>query len=114
MGNKAEPRGQTRQEGLGPEEVPMRNVLFALIAAWVVVAAASTISVAAEECMIGDAALCLADPKCHWNGEKRGCYPGPAPFRDACAAHEDKGICATSSLGCQWSDADNKCVSKTQ
>ena len=92
----------------------MRNVLFALIAAWVVVAAAWSIGVAAEECMIGDAALCLADPKCHWNGEKRGCYPGPAPFRDACAAHEDKGICATSSLGCRWSNADNKCVSKTQ
>ena len=92
----------------------MRNVLFALIAACAVVATVPSTRTAAEECMIGDAALCLADPKCHWNGEKRGCYPGPAPFRDACAAHEVKSICDTSSLGCQWSDADNKCVSKAQ
>jgi hypothetical protein len=90
----------------------MRNALFALITALVVLTAASSRGIAAEDCMIGDAALCLADPKCHWDGERRGCYPGPAPFRDACAAHEDKGLCATSSLGCQWSDVDNKCVSK--
>ena len=35
--------------------------------------------------MIGDAALCLANPNCHWEADKRGCYPGPAAFRDACA-----------------------------
>jgi hypothetical protein len=88
--------------------------MFALIVAFAVLTTTSSQSPAAEECMIGDAALCLAAPNCHWDGEKRGCYPGPAAFRDACAAHEDKGICATSSLGCQWSDADNKCVSKAQ
>jgi hypothetical protein len=92
----------------------MRNVLFALIAAWIGLTAASSWGLAADECMIGDAALCLAAPKCHWDGQKRGCYPGSAPIRDACAAHGDKGLCATSSLGCQWSDTDNKCVSKTQ
>jgi hypothetical protein len=86
----------------------MRNVLFALIAACVVLIAASL----AEECAIGDAALCLADPNCHWDGERRGCYPGPAPFRDACAAHGDKAICDTSSLGCKWSEAASKCESK--
>jgi hypothetical protein len=88
--------------------------MFALIVAFAVLTTISSESPAAEECMIGDAALCLAAPNCHWDGEKRGCYPGPAPYRDACASHEDKGICATSSLGCQWSDADNKCVSKAQ
>ena len=46
--------------------------------------------------MIGDAALCLADPNCHWDGSRRGCYPGPAPFKDACAAHEAKAICDVS------------------
>ena len=91
----------------------MRIVLFAMIAACVVLAAASFKSEAAEQCMIGDAALCLADPNCHWDGERRGCYPGPAPFRDACASHGDKAICDTSSLGCQWSDATNKCESKS-
>ena len=92
----------------------MRNALFVLIAAGVLSLAAATKSPAAEECMIGDAALCLANPNCHWEADKRGCYPGPAAFRDACAAHGAKDICNTSSLGCQWSDADNKCESKTQ
>jgi hypothetical protein len=89
----------------------MRSAMAALLAATILVAC-SVASEAAEECMIGDAALCLADPKCHWDGEKRGCYPGPAPFRDACAAHEDKGICASSSLGCQWSESAKKCEAK--
>jgi hypothetical protein len=64
--------------------------------------------------MIGDAALCLAHPKCHWDGQRRGCYPGPATLSDACAAHEDMAICDISSLGCQWSDAAQKCESKTE
>ncbi len=91
----------------------MRSAIVALLAV-VAILALPFESQAAEECMIGDAALCLADPKCHWDGERRGCYPGHAPFRDACAAHEDKAICATSSLGCQWSETANKCESKTQ
>jgi hypothetical protein len=89
----------------------MRNVMFALIAACFALAAPSQ-SQAAEECMIGDAALCLAHPGCHWVSERRGCYPGPAPIQDPCNAHEQKGICDTSSLNCKWSDAANKCESK--
>jgi hypothetical protein len=90
----------------------MRNVLFAPIAACVALAAALFQSQAAEECMIGDAALCLAAPNCHWDGERRGCFPGPAKYQDVCAAHEGKAICDTSSLGCKWSDATSKCESK--
>jgi hypothetical protein len=85
--------------------------LIALLAA---VGAGALAAQAAEDCMTGDAALCLADPNCHWDGDRRGCYPGPAPFRDACGAHEDKDICNISSLGCQWSESSNKCESKTQ
>jgi hypothetical protein len=93
----------------------MRNAIFAMFTACLALTAATPRSPAAEECMIGDAALCLlAAPKCHWDSDRRGCYPGPGAFRDACAAHEDKGVCVTSSLGCQWSDAGNKCESKTQ
>jgi hypothetical protein len=90
----------------------MRNVTFALIAACIALTAASLPSSAAEECMIGDAALCLADSNCHWDADKRGCFPGPAAYRDRCAAHQDKTICATSSLGCQWSESADKCESK--
>jgi hypothetical protein len=68
----------------------------------------------AGECATGDAAICLADPNCHWDGEKRGCYPGPGEKRDACAAHGSEGICNTSSLGCKWSAATSKCESKTE
>jgi hypothetical protein len=74
--------------------------------------AAGTLEAAAVECAIGDSAMCLADPNCHWDGEKRGCYPGPLPKVDVCLVHEAKAICNTSSLGCQWSDATNKCESK--
>lgn len=91
----------------------MRSLLVALIAAPLALAAGSFESEAAEPCMIGDSAVCLADPNCHWDGERRGCYPGPAPFKDACAAHEVQSICDTSSLGCQWSEADKKCEAKS-
>jgi hypothetical protein len=76
--------------------------------------AAGTLEVAAAECMIGDSALCLADPNCHWDGEKRGCYPGPLPKQDVCVAHGDETICNASSLGCKWSDATSKCESKAE
>ena len=91
----------------------MRSLIVGLIAALVVIAAGSFKGEAAENCMIGDAALCLAAPNCHWDGERRGCFPGPAPYRDACAAHEDKAICDTdTTLGCKWSAETNKCESK--
>jgi hypothetical protein len=95
-------------------EVFMRSLIIALIAALVIIAAGSFKGEAAEECMIGDAALCLSDPNCHWDGSRRGCFPGPAPKQDVCVVHEDKAVCGTSSLGCQWSDGTNKCESKAE
>jgi hypothetical protein len=91
----------------------MRNMMVALIAVPLALSLSTYASAAPENCMIGDSALCLADPNCHWDGEKRGCYPGPLPKQDVCVVHEDKAICDTSSLGCKWSDATNKCESKT-
>jgi hypothetical protein len=96
-----------------PPEACMRSLIVALIVAPIAMAACSFKSEAAEPCMIGDAALCLADPNCHWDGSRRGCYPGPAPFKDACAAHEAKAICDVSTLGCQWSEASKKCEAKS-
>ena len=63
--------------------------------------------------MIGDAALCLAHQNCHWDGEKRGCDPGPAPYLDACSSHEDEAICdGDDTLGCDWTADAKKCESK--
>ena len=90
----------------------MRKAIFAVITACLALTTTSLASKAAEECMIGDAALCLAAPKCYWDGERRGCYPGKAPVQDPCNAHEQEGLCNTSSLNCKWSDASNKCASK--
>jgi hypothetical protein len=88
-------------------------MMVALIAVALALSLGTYASAAPEDCMIGDAALCLADPNCHWDGEKRGCYPGPLPKKNICIVHEDKAICDTSSLGCKWSDATNTCESKT-
>ena len=91
----------------------MRRVIVALIAMPVAIAAGAFAATAAENCMIGDAALCLAAPGCHWDGEKRGCYPGPAPASDACAAHKDQAICdGDAALGCEWSAEKNQCETK--
>lgn len=90
----------------------MQTAIYALIAACFALTAAPSLGQAAEECMIGDAALCLAAPNCWWDNQRRGCYPGEAPEQDPCNAHEQKGLCDTSSLGCKWSDATNKCESK--
>ena len=92
----------------------MRGI-FALIIALPVALGASNVAMGAgEECFIGDSALCLANPNCHWEGEKRGCYPGPAQHQDACAAHTDQGVCDTdTTLGCKWSADTKKCETKT-
>lgn len=96
----------------------MRSLTVALFAALAFIAIIATgapqSNATEQECMIGDAALCLAAPNCWWDGERRGCYPGEAPRRDACHAHEDKNICNTSSLGCQWSEAASKCEAKSE
>ena len=90
----------------------MRNMMVALIAVPLALSLGTGAS-AAENCMIGDSALCLADPNCHWDGERRGCFPGPLKAQDVCAVHEDKTVCDTdTSLGCKWSAETNKCESK--
>ena len=91
----------------------MRRMMVAVFVGLAGIGAGS-FQAAAAECATGDAAICLADPNCHWDGEKRGCYPGPGEKRDACAAHGSEGICNTSSLGCKWSAAASKCESKTE
>ena len=90
----------------------MRRIMFAVMAV-LVATAAGTLEAAAVECATGDSAVCLSLPNCHWDGEHRGCYPGPGEKRDACAVHDDKGICeADVTLGCAWSD-QNKCETKS-
>src|SRR5262245_14488822 len=68
----------------------MRGLVAIVVALPLALAASVVESSAAEECMIGDSALCLANPNCHWDGEKRGCYPGAAEHQDACAVHGDQ------------------------
>jgi hypothetical protein len=86
--------------------------LVALAALTLTMCAGSLTGIAEEHCMTGDSAICLADPECHWDGEKRGCYPGPAPKLDACAAHGGQSICESdTSLGCKWSTDKNLCMS---
>jgi hypothetical protein len=88
--------------------------LVAIVIALTLALAASVVETsAAEECMIGDSALCLANPNCHWDGERRGCYPGPAQHQDACAAHGDQAICdGDTTLGCKWSAEAKACETK--
>jgi hypothetical protein len=88
--------------------------LVAIVIALTLALGASVVETsAAEECMIGDSALCLANPNCHWDGEKRGCYPGPAQDQDTCAVHGDQAICdGDTSLGCKWSAEAKTCETK--
>jgi hypothetical protein len=90
------------------------RALVALFIALPITLGASGVAMAAdEECFIGDSALCLANPKCHWDGEKRGCYPGPAEYQDVCAVHADQSVCdKDTTLGCKWSADANKCETK--
>lgn len=93
----------------------MRNIAIALIALAATLGLGTFASLAEETCSIRDSAMCLANPKCHWDGSKRGCYPGPAPYQDPCAAHEADAICASDdTLGCKWNAETKKCESKTK
>ena len=92
----------------------MRAIVAVFIASAFALGASIVGTVAAEKCMIGDAALCLANPDCHWDSNARGCYPGPAEHQDACAVHGDQTICdLDTTLGCKWSASENKCETKT-
>jgi hypothetical protein len=93
----------------------MRAIIVALIAVSVAIAAGTIESAAEENCSIRDSALCLANKNCHWDGEKRGCEPGPAPYVDPCSSHEAEAICASDdTLGCKWTAEAKKCESKVK
>ena len=86
----------------------MQLMIVTLIAALVAMGAGA----ATENCMIRDFAVCAANPNCHWDYERRGCYPGPLARQNPCAVHEDSKVCETDvSLGCNWNTETNKCKS---
>jgi hypothetical protein len=93
----------------------MRILASAFILGLITLASGTVGRAAADDCRISDSALCLANPNCHWDVDKRGCEPGPLQATDACAAHSDKGICESdTTLGCQWSADKKECVSKAK
>jgi hypothetical protein len=90
----------------------MQRLILTLIALLVAGCASTASAVALEHCMTGDSAICAADPNCHWDFQHRGCYEGPAPHEDACAAHEGKDICnGDTTIGCKWNAEKDKCES---
>jgi hypothetical protein len=93
----------------------MQSLGAALILGLVALSAGTIKAAALESCATGDSAICASTPNCHWDVDKRGCYPGPLQAPDACLAHGDKAICDSDvSLGCQWSADNKKCVSKAK
>ncbi len=88
----------------------MRSMILAFAALALAVGAVSSQVAAEEHCATGDLAVCAQDPDCHWDYAKRGCYVGAPEKVDPCGAHSDKTICEQdASLGCKWSENDNKC-----
>ena len=88
----------------------MRPMIVTLIAALAAIGAGASESAAVENCRTGDSALCLADPNCHWDFERRGCYLGAAERQDPCVAHGAKDICdGDVAIGCKWNAENNKC-----
>lgn len=92
----------------------MRNMIVALCLMPLATGLSMGPSEASEKCHIGDAALCLSTPGCHWDYDARGCVEGEARKQDACAVHEDPNICnSNKTFNCVWSDTDKKCASKS-
>ena len=90
----------------------MRTLTLVLAAAALAATSVAGLSAEGQKCNIRDSAMCLAEPGCHYDGNRRGCYEGPHPG-DACAAHEDQSICDTDvSLGCKWDAEKKKCTSQ--
>jgi hypothetical protein len=88
----------------------MRSMIVTLIVAFAAIGAGSVSSAVVENCRTGDSALCAADPNCHWNFARRGCYQGAAEHEDPCAAHGGKDICnADTTIGCKWNSDGNRC-----
>jgi len=93
----------------------MRNMVIVLVTAAATLSLGTHARAAQDECSIRDSAMCLANKNCHWDGSKPGCYPGPAPYQDPCAAHEAEATCASDdTLGCQWHAEAKKCESKVK
>jgi len=93
----------------------MRNMVTALIVLAATLSLGTQARAAPENCSIRDSALCLANKNCHWDGEKGGCEPGPAPYVDPCSSHEAEAICASDdTLGCKWTAEAKKCESKVK
>jgi len=64
---------------------------------------------------IRDSAMCVTEPTCWYDAvNNKGCLPGPRPDEDACGVHGGESTCNTSSLGCAWNAADNKCAAKPE
>src|SRR4029078_8773024 len=105
----------------------MRRMIVTLSIVLAAMAIGAGAATAAENCMIGDAALCAANPDCHWDFQRRGCEPGAPSHADARAArcnagprrrgvawpaHEGKDICnGDTTIGCKWNADKGKCES---
>jgi hypothetical protein len=88
----------------------MRGMIVTLIVAFAAMGAGTVGSAAVENCRTGDSALCAADPSCHWDFDRRGCYQGAAVREDPCAAHGAKEICdGDTTIGCKWNARSNRC-----
>ena len=91
----------------------MRSLNLILAAAALAATSGTGLSAEGQKCSIRDSAMCLAEPGCHYDVNRRGCYEGALQAEDACASHEDQGICDTDvSLGCKWDAEKKKCVSQ--
>jgi hypothetical protein len=91
----------------------MKTLTLILAAATLAAMSGAGLSAEGVKCSIRDSAMCLAEPGCHYDVNRRGCYEGPLPGQDACAAHEDESICVTDvSLGCKWDAEKKKCASQ--
>ena len=90
----------------------MRRLSIILVAALTSLAVGAFVAAAVEGCRTGDSAICISDPNCHWDYERRGCYEGAPVQEDACAAHGDPTICDTDlTFGCKWNAESKQCKS---
>lgn len=93
----------------------MRSVFAALSLALLALSLGGTAADAEEvRCQaIRDSAMCVSEPSCWYDAVgNQGCLPGPRPDEDRCAVHGSESICNTSSFGCAWNAAAEKCASK--
>ena len=90
----------------------MRCLSVTLIAALVALGAGTCAALAVEGCRTGDSAICISDPNCHWDSERRGCYEGAPEPQDPCAAHSAQGPCdGNTTFGCKWNAESKQCKS---